>query len=441
MLGAVILQIVLILCNAAFSAAEAAVTDLNDSQLEERAKNGNAQAEKLLKMKRSQSRFLTTMRLLITFCGYLGSAYAAVCFRQPFEEWLTGCGLKLDEGAAVVPETAALALILSLAMLVLGYLVPRGLATKNTRRAAEVLCGPVGLLYTVFFPLVWLVTVVSHGILRLFHIDPNEQDEVTEEEIRLIVESGSQMGAIDSQENEFIQNVFEFNDVSVDEVCTHRKDAVCVYLEDDKEAWDKVIYENKHSFYLVCGEDTDDIAGVLDARDYFRLKDYSRENVMATCVHKPYFIPENMKAASLFRNMKKTGNYFAVAIDEYGGMAGIVTMRDLLELIVGEWKEKDEEPEPEDIRKVHDNIWHIRGAASLDEVAKELETQLPVDEFDTFGGYILGELGYVPDDGSTLSLEAGELIIQVKSVEDHRIEDTVVKKKLVDEQERKEAEK
>ena len=125
-----------------------------------------------------------------------------------------------------------------------------------------------------------------------------------------MAESGSQKGTIDTQENEFIQNVFEFNDVSVDEICTHRKDVVCVYADESREEWEKVIYENRHSFYVVCGEDTDDIVGVLDAREYLRSRDHSREAVMKNCVRKPYFIPENMKAASLFSKYEKDRKLF-----------------------------------------------------------------------------------------------------------------------------------
>ena len=141
-----------------------------------------------------------------------------------------------------------------------------------------------------------------------------------------------------------------------------------------------------------------------------------------------------MKAASLFSNIKKTGNYFAVAIDEYGGMAGIVTMRDLLELIVGEWKEHDEEPEPSDIEKIGDSLWCIQGAASLDEVAEELDVELPLDEYDTFGGYVLGELCYVPDDGTQVSVLTPDLEIMVTSIKDHRVEETTVRKRIVQEE-------
>lgn len=433
MVGNMIAQVVLIVCCAIVTAAETAVPELSASWLESQAKGGGPRAARLQKLSGNPVRFLATMRLLFIFFGCLGSAWGAIRLREFLQGWLSG--VQLWGGAlaeSLASEFAAIALgvfVFSVMMLLFGYVVPKELARSNSEKAASVCCAPAALLYTLLFPCVWLVSVISRALLGLFHIDPGRQEEVTEEEIRQLAQSSSRMGTIDSQENEFIQNIFEFNDVSVDEVCTHRKDAVCVYLEDGMEVWDRVIYENRHSFYPVCGEDTDDIVGVLDARDYLRLRERSREQVMAACVRKPYFVPENMKAASLFGNMKKTGNYFAVAIDEYGGMAGIVTMRDLLELIVGEWKEVDEEAEPEEIRSVGESVWHIRGAASLDEVEDELGLELPTDEYDTFGGYVLGLLGYVPDDGSSLTLETDALTVQVKKVEEHRILDTVVTKK------------
>ena len=404
MIGAIILQVILIALNAVFTCAETAIVSLNDNQLEEMAKKDEAKAALLSGFKAKQERFLTAMQLVSMASVCLGSAYAALVFRKPLEDFIGKSGQAINPNVLDGLCVTAISLVLCI------------------------------VVQIVFFPLIWLLIAASHTLLRLCGVDPHRQTQITEEEIRLMAESGSQKGTIDTQENEFIQNVFEFNDVSVDEICTHRKDVVCVYADESREEWEKVIYENRHSFYVVCGEDTDDIVGVLDAREYLRSRDHSREAVMKNCVRKPYFIPENMKAASLFSNMKKTGNYFAVAIDEYGGMAGIVTMRDLLELIVGEWKEHDEELEPSDIEKIGDDLWRIQGAASLDEVAEELDVELPLDEYDTFGGYVLGELCYVPDDGTQVSVLTPDLEIMVTSIKDHRVEETTVRKRIVKEE-------
>ena len=430
MIGAIILQVILIALNAVFTCAETAIVSLNANQLEELGKKDEEKAEVLSGFKAKQERFLTTMQFVSMASMCLGSAYAALVFRKPLEDLIGKSGQTLNSGVLDALCITVISLVLCIVTMILGRMVPKRLAAEKEEEMAVRFSSVVYVAQTICFPLVCLLIAASHTILRLCGVDPHRQTQITEEEIRLMAESGSQKGTIDTQENEFIQNVFEFNDVSIDEICTHRKDVICVYADESREEWEKVIYGNRHSFFVVCGEDTDDIVGVLDAREYLRSKDHSREAIMKTCVRKPYFIPENMKAASLFSNMKKTGNYFAVAIDEYGGMAGIVTMRDLLELIVGEWKEHDEEPEPSDIEKIGDSFWRIQGAASLDEVAEELDIELPLDGYDTFGGYVLGELGYVPDDGTQVSVLTPDLEIMVTSISDHRVETTTVRKRL-----------
>ena len=194
--------------------------------------------------------------------------------------------------------------------------------------------------------------------------------------------------------------VFEFDDLTIDEICVHRTDVDLLWLEDSMEEWEQLIHESRHSYYPVCGETVDDIIGVLDAKDYFRLRTKDRDHVMKEAIKQPYFVPENIKAATLFQNMKKTGNYFAVVLDEYGGMDGIITVRNLIEQLVGD----------------------------LNDEAEELKIKLPVDEYETFGGYIFGELGAVPDDGSQFELETDDLWIKVMRVKEHRVENTVVKK-------------
>ena len=256
----------------------------------------------------------------------------------------------------------------------------------------------------------------------------NLADQVTEEEIRMMVDAGSEKGAIDNEEKDMIQNVFEFDDLTIDEICVHRTDVDLLWLEDSMEEWEQLIHESRHSYYPVCGETVDDIIGVLDAKDYFRLRTKDRDHVMKEAIKQPYFVPENIKAATLFQNMKKTGNYFAVVLDEYGGMDGIITVRNLIEQLVGDLNDEAEIGQPSEIELISTDTWKIMGSASLDDVAEKLKIKLPVDEYETFGGYIFGELGAVPDDGSQFELETDDLWIKVMRVKEHRVENTVVKK-------------
>ncbi|MBQ3880351.1 MAG: HlyC/CorC family transporter [Oscillospiraceae bacterium] len=432
MLGPIILQVVLIFLNAVFASAEIAVVSFNPAKLKVMADEGNRRAKRLVALKEIPAKFLATIQVAITLAGFLGSAYAADSFAGPLVNWLVSIGLTSIKVSVLNSIVVFLiTLIIAYFSIVFGELVPKRIAMEKTEQFA---LGLSGLLYVVsrlFAPIVWLLTVSTNGVLRLLHIDPEEDSKVTEEDIRLMVSAGSEDGTIDEGENEIIQNVFEFNDISIDEICTHRVDVIGLDLEDDEAQWDKTIRENRHSFYPVYQESADDIVGVLNTKDYFRLDDFSRENVMEKAVEKPYLVPESMKANVLFQNMKRTGNYFAIAIEEYGGMSGIVTLRDLLEILVGELYDDEDKEEPDDI-VARDGTWEIQGITDLGDVAKELDVELPVDDYDTFGGFICGVLGEVPEDGSTFELDAAGLHIRVLKVEDHRIETTLVTKKPVE---------
>lgn len=429
MIGAVILQIVLIFLNAVFASAEIAVISTNEAKLEKLSEEGNKKAKRLLSLTKNPSKFLSTIQVAITLAGLLGSAYAADNFADPLVKWLIGLGIGIAEGTLKSICVFVITLILSYFSIVFGELVPKRLAMKNAEKMALGMSGTLKFVSCVFAPFVWILTKSTNGLLRLFHINPDEQgDAVTEEEIRMMLDTGSERGTIDSMENEMIQNVFEFDDISISEICTHRRDVTVLYKDDPLSEWKKTIAATRHSFYPICGENSDDVIGVLNIKKFFRTENSTSEMAIRAAAEKPYFVPENMKADVLFQNMKETRNYFAIVIDEYGGMSGVVTIHDLLELLVGDLVDKDEEYSLE-IEKLGENEWRIAGAASLEKVGEELALSFDTEECDTFGGYIFGLLGAVPDDGTTFELETDNLKIRVDSVEDHRIESTVVRKK------------
>ena len=427
--GSLILQIVLIAINAIFACVEIAVVSVNDTKLEKMVSDGNKKAIRLQKLTSQPSRFLATIQVAITLSGFLGSAFAADNFSEPLVAWLLSIGVPIPERTLDTIAVVLITLILSYLTLIFGELVPKRVAMNKTEAIALGLSGLITFFSKLFAPLVWLLTASTNGVLRILGIDPNEkEDEVTEEEIRMMVDAGSEKGAIDCEEKELIQNVFEFNDISVEEICTHRTDVSMLWMDESIDEWEEIIHESRHSYFPVCGEDVDDIIGILDAKDYFRLKEKNHEIIMREAIKPAYFVPENVKASTLFQNMKKSGNYFAVVLDEYGGMEGIITVRDLIEELVGDLSEEQEADRQQEIEQVSDDTWKILGTTQLDDVADALDVELPVDEYDTFGGYIFGELGTVPDDGSQFEMETPDLIIKVVRVKDHRVENTVVKK-------------
>ena len=227
------------------------------------------------------------------------------------------------------------------------------------------------------------------------------------------------------------QNVFELNDTTAEEVSTRRRDVICLYLGDGMDVWAQTIRNSRFTYFPVCGQSQDDVVGVRNTKDYFRLEDTSRRSVMKNAVDKPFFVPEGIRADALFTRMKQEHNYFAIVIDEYGGMSGIVTVHDLMEELVGTMDDEDTVRQVE-IQKIGENCWEIRGSASLEEVAEELDVQLPTDEHETFNGMVCGIVGRVPDEGEQFTCEGYGLSIDVKNVTGHRVELAVVEKKPQD---------
>ena len=426
----ILFQILLIFLNAVFACAEIAVISMNQTKLDQLVSKGDKKAKKLSKLTEQPAKFLSTIQVAITLAGFLGSAFAADNFAGYIVNWLYKEGGPVSKDVINSVSVILVTLILSYFTLIFGELVPKRLAMKKTEQLALGMSGMLRFVSIIFAPIVWLLTVSTNGVLRLLGIDPNaEEEEVTEEEIRMMVDAGSEKGAIDVEEKELIQNVFEFDDLTADEIATHRTEISLLWMDETAEEWEETIHDSRHTYFPICEESVDNVIGVLNAKDYFRLADKSRENVLKEAVKPAYLVPEAVKADVLFKNMKKTHNYFAVVLDEYGGMSGIVTMTDLIECIVGDLQEDTEinaEPEKE-IEPIDSKTWKISGSAPLDDVIEALGITLEEEsDCDTFGGYVMGIIGTIPEDGTTLTAETEHLSIKVTEIKDHRIEKTVV---------------
>ena len=424
----IVLQIILILLNAVFACAEIAVISMNDNKLASMAANGDKRAIRLARLTSQPARFLATIQVAITLSGFLGSAFAADNFSDALVSWLVNIGITLPAATLDTIAVILITILLSYFTLVFGELVPKRIAMKRAESLALAMSALITFISHLFAPIVWFLTLSTNSILRLFGIDPNtEENNVSEEEIRMMVDVGSEKGVIDQDEKEMIQNVFEFDDLTVDEFATHRTDISLLWLEESIEEWGKTIHDTRHSLYPICDETVDQVIGILNAKDYFRLEPKTKENILENAVKPAYFVPETVCADVLFRQMKKSHNHFAVVLDEYGGMVGIVTMNDILEQLVGDLETEDIEINPEqDIERIDSSTWKIRGSATLDKVAKELAISLPIEDYDTFSGFIFGSYGSIPEDGTTFELDINSLHIQVLSIIDHKIEKTIV---------------
>ncbi len=420
---AVLLQFFLIFLNAIFASAEIAVISMNETKLNQLASKGgkNAKsAKRLTKLTADPAKFLSTIQVAITLAGFLGSAFAADLFAEPLAAVLIQAMPAVPAGLISALCVILITLILAFFNIVLGELVPKRIAMNHSEGVATKLSGLLVGVSVVFKPLVFLLSASTNGILRLFGISPEDKgEEVTEEDILMMAEAGTESGSIEDEENQLIKNIFQFNDLTIGEICTHRKETNILFERDSDEEWKELIYSTNHTYYPVCGESVDDVTGILYTKAYFRLQDHSRESVLKNAVQPPIFLYENVPANVVFEKMKKTHEYFAVVIDEYGGMAGIVTIHDILETLVGDMDDKGEESEYE-IEKKEENLWEITGLAPLEKVEDALGLKLSSEgeiDHETFNGYVCGIIVELPEDGATFEVETDQLSIKVLTVE------------------------
>ncbi|MBO5416925.1 MAG: HlyC/CorC family transporter [Clostridia bacterium] len=427
-------QFILIALNAVFACAEIAVLGMNDAKLSQLSAKGDKRAKRLVKLTSKPAKFLATIQVAITLSGFIGSAFAAENFSDKIVSLVTPLvekmGWAVSESVLDTVAVVLITMILSFLTLVFGELVPKRVAMRYSEKLALGLASLISFISVVFAPLVGLLTISTNGILRLFGISPEDTgEEVTEEEILLMVDAGSETGSIEEDEKEIIQNIFEFNDTTAGEIATHRTDIVMLSTEDTAEEWAQAIHDSRHTFFPVCSDSIDKIVGVLNAKDYFRLDDKSLENIMQNAVKPPYLVPETVSADVLLKNMRSRKEYFAIVMDEYGGISGIVTLTDLIQCIVGdiEYAAEDgkEESAPE-IEQIDDITFSVSGLALISDVEKAINRELSEHDCDTIGGYILSVIGSIPEDGTTLTTENEIISVEVTEVRDHRIERAII---------------
>ena len=401
------------------------------------ADQGDKRAKRLFRLTREPAKFLATIQVAITLSGFLGSAFAADNFSDPLVDWVINLGITVPRATLDTIAVALITLILSYFTLVFGELVPKRVAMKKAEALGLGISGLIRGISIVFKPIVWFLSASTDAVLRLLGIDPNEEDEqVSEEEIRMMVDAGSEKGAIDEQEKEFIQNVFEFDDLTAREIAVHRTDVTMLWVEDSMEEWNKTIHNSRHTLYPVCGDSADNIIGILNAKDFFRLDDKGRESVMQNAVKTPFFVPETIKADVLFRKMKKSSNIMAIVLDEYGGVEGIVTLNDLIEQLVGDLGEDTAEEaaaEPS-VEQIDVNIWAIIGNVELYDIEQALGVDIGMEDVGTFSGLVFGELDMIPNDGEqNIELDFKGLHIHITHIENHQISNALISKLILSE--------
>lgn len=425
-----LVQVILILINAFFAATEIAVISLNANKLRKLEEEGDKLAPKLLHMVEDSSGFLSTIQIAITLSGFLGAAFAGDAFAEYLTAWLLSLGVGIPASVLDTISLVVVTIILSYFTLVFGELVPKRIAMQKSMEMARLSCRVVSAIATIAKPVVKLLSLSTNGVLRLLRMKTDvEEEQVTEDEIRMMIDLGNESGSINEDEKELLHNVFDFSDQTVSDVMTHAADVESISVDATREEVLDTIRSTGLSRFPVYGEDESDILGVLNTRDF--LVDWVSDGTKSVrdLMRPAYLVPESLSADDLLRDMQIKKIHLAVVLDEYGELAGVITVEDLLEEIVGNIYDEFDPAEPQELEQLGENLWRVSGSLSVEDLAEELDMELPEDEdYDTVGGMLLSCLRTIPEDGSCPLVQVHGLELQAEKVEDHRIRSVLVRK-------------
>ncbi len=418
--------IILIIINAFFAASELAILSSNDYKIDALAKQNNKKAILVKKLKENDTKFLSTIQVGITLAGFFSSATAAVSLSEGLGKTLAGWNIPFASQISLVVVT----LILSYFTLVLGELFPKRIALRNPEKVAMAFARPINTIRLLFKPIVALLSASCELLVRLFRLKPNENDKVTEDEIKALVSSSVEDGVVTKEEQKLIDAVFTFGDLKVRDVMTPRINVCMIDIDDDIETIMKIIKEEKYTRIPVYKNNMDNVIGILNIKDLILTlnMDFSKKDLKSV-LRKPMFVIENMKADTLFKKLQKAKKQTSLVIDELGSIAGYVTMEDLIEEVMGNID--DEYDEPLDlVKKVSDNVYLAEGIIPLQDLNRELEINIRKDndEYSSLAGFITDKLEVLPDPGTEFELEEEGLAFKILKVENNRVKSVQITK-------------
>lgn len=412
-----IIIVILILINAFFAASELAILSSNPYKIDALAQNNNKKAILVKKLKENETKFLSTIQVGITLAGFFSSATAAVSLSEGFGAILTKIGLPFGSQIALILVT----LILSYFTLVFGELFPKRIALRSPEKIAMAFAKPINVIRILFKPIVFLLSGSCELLVKIFHLRPNEDDKVTEEEIRAIISSGVEDGVIDKNEQNLINAVFTFGDLTIRDVMTPRIRVCMINIDDDVENIKKIIKEEKYTRMPVYKGDYDHIIGILNIKDLIiTLKSNFTNSELEAVLRKPLFAMENLKAGILFKKMQKTKNHTAIVVDDLGCVTGFVTMEDLIEEVMGNIDDEFDEPH-ELVKKINENTYVADGMISLHDLDRELKINLKRENenFSSLAGFIIDNLSIMPE--HNLEIEIDNIKFKILEIENNRI--------------------
>ena len=421
MLGQILILVILILLNAFFAASEIAFISLNDAKIEKQAKEGNKKAKQIEKMLKSPSKFLATIQIGITLAGFLSSAFASDAFAEKIApmlyQMLPFINISVWKSISIILIT----IILSFFTLIFGELVPKRLAMKNYEKISFATIGIIRTISIITAPFVKLLTLVTNTVSKIFGVGETDEESVTEEEIKMMIDQGEEKGTIKEEEKELINNVFEFNDITVSEIMRHRTEIFAVDMNISNEELLKELSkeEYRYSRIPVYDETIDEIKGILYVKDV--LKNINKSNFKVKNVVKDvYFVSQNRLINEVFKELQKSKKQMAIVLDEYGGTAGLVTMEDILEELVGDiYDEYDKEEK--DYEKIDETTYMLSGNMPIYDVNKLINAEIPEGDYDTLSGFLQEKLGRIPAEKEKPIIETKKVTYKIEKYKDRRI--------------------
>ncbi len=420
MIGSIIILIILILINAFFASAEIAFISLNDAKIDIQAKEGNKKAKKIQNMLKNPSKFLATIQIGVTLAGFLSSAFASDTFADKLapilNTWLPSVSISTWKSISIIIIT----IILSYFTLVFGELVPKRIAMKYYEKVSFASIGVIKTISVITAPFVKFLTFSTNIVSKLFGVTGEEEDNVTEEEIRMMVDVGEEKGTIKEEEKEMINNVFEFNDKFASEIMVPRNKIFALDIDMTiAEVIEKLSEDMRYSRIPVYDENMDNIKGIIYIKDLL-ISNKNKNSKIKSLVKEAYFVSETKRVNELFQELRKDKKQIAIVLDEYGGTAGMVTMEDILEEIVGEiYDEYDKETDK--FKKIDNNTFLFDASIALYDVEKFLDIDIDEEDVDTLGGYLIKKLDRIPKDGEKPIVETEKVTYKIEKVKDRQI--------------------
>ncbi len=411
----------LILINAFIVMSEMALVSAKKSRLESSAAKGDSRSKTALDLKENPDIFLSTTQIYITLIAILTGVYSGEKFGVYLKPYLDKINFIRPYAGTVA--TVIIVIIVTFLTILFGELVPKRIAIMRPEKIAKGVARPIKILSAISYPLVWLLSSLSAGIFKLFNIKPHSDSQVTEEEIKAMINEGSEMGAIEEEEKDIIERVFHLGDRNITSLMTHRTDIVWLDINEDRVSVKEKIKEFQHSVYPLCKENIDDIEGIVYVKDLYLQPDAP----LSKLVRKALFVPENNSAYQVLEKIKNTKIHYAFIVDEYGSMQGMITVKDILNAIVGEMPEEEDKEYAIVERK--DGSYLIDGQIQFYDFLTKFNKTIWVNEgeneFDTLAGLILHELKRIPSVGD--SFEWRGFDFEIVAMDGQRIDKVIVK--------------